>query len=80
MQHSVITDNARQFGAAALFNQILSLLVERTLEDQERHLLVKFIDRVLYRLHTRLVARTKAVCGTIPTPILLWSSTHHAGV
>ncbi|KAF2869564.1 splicing factor 3B subunit 1 [Massariosphaeria phaeospora] len=45
-----ITDNARQFGAAALFNQILPLLMERTLEDQERHLLVKVIDRVLYKL------------------------------
>ena len=45
-----LTDNARQFGAGALFNQILPLLMERTLEDQERHLLVKVIDRVLYKL------------------------------
>ncbi|KAK9458879.1 armadillo-type protein [Lipomyces oligophaga] len=45
-----ITDNARAFGAQALFNQILPLLMERTLEDQERHLLVKVIDRVLYKL------------------------------
>jgi splicing factor 3B subunit 1 len=45
-----LTDNARVFGPAALFNQILPLLMERTLEDQERHLLVKVIDRVLYKL------------------------------
>jgi splicing factor 3B subunit 1 len=45
-----LTDNARQFGATALFNQILPLLMERSLEDQERHLLVKVIDRVLYKL------------------------------
>ncbi|KAK9449498.1 armadillo-type protein [Limtongia smithiae] len=45
-----LTDSARQFGAQALFNQILPLLMERTLEDQERHLLVKVIDRVLYKL------------------------------
>jgi len=45
-----ITDNARQFGAGALFNQLLPLLMEKTLEDQERHLLVKVIDRVLYKL------------------------------
>ena len=45
-----ITDNARQFGAGALFNQILPLLMEKSLEDQERHLLVKVIDRVLYKL------------------------------
>lgn len=45
-----ITDNARQFGAGPLFNQILPLLMEKSLEDQERHLLVKVIDRVLYKL------------------------------
>jgi splicing factor 3B subunit 1 len=45
-----LTDNAKQFGAGALFNQILPLLMERTLEDQERHLLVKVIDRILYKL------------------------------
>ncbi|KAK9247177.1 armadillo-type protein [Lipomyces tetrasporus] len=45
-----LTDNARQFGAPALFDLILPLLMERTLEDQERHLLVKVIDRILYKL------------------------------
>jgi splicing factor 3B subunit 1 len=45
-----ITDKAREFGAEGLFNQILPLLMSPTLEDQERHLLVKVIDRVLYKL------------------------------
>ncbi|KAF2498513.1 U2 snRNP component prp10 [Lophium mytilinum] len=45
-----LTDSARQFGAGPLFNQILPLLMEKTLEDQERHLLVKVIDRILYKL------------------------------
>lgn len=45
-----ITDKARFFGAAILFNQILPLLMSPALEDQERHLLVKVIDRVLYKL------------------------------
>lgn len=45
-----ITDNARNFGPGALFDQILPLLMEKTLEDQERHLLVKVIDRILYKL------------------------------
>lgn len=45
-----ITDKARDFGPGPLFDKILPLLMERTLEDQERHLLVKVIDRVLYRL------------------------------
>ncbi|CAI9088499.1 OLC1v1022835C1 [Oldenlandia corymbosa var. corymbosa] len=45
-----MTDKAREFGAGPLFNIILPLLMQQTLEDQERHLLVKVIDRVLYRL------------------------------
>ncbi|KAK3330805.1 armadillo-type protein [Apodospora peruviana] len=45
-----LTDNARNLGAGPLFNQILPLLMEKTLEDQERHLLVKVIDRILYKL------------------------------
>ena len=36
-----ITDKAREFDAGPLFNQILPLLMSPTLEDQERHLLVK---------------------------------------
>ena len=38
-----ITDKAREMGAGALFNQILPLLMSPTLEDQERHLLVKVV-------------------------------------
>ncbi|KAI9178917.1 U2 snRNP component prp10 [Blastocladiella emersonii ATCC 22665] len=45
-----ITDKARDFGPGPLFNQILPLLMSPSLEDQERHLLVKVIDRVLYKL------------------------------
>ena len=45
-----LTEKAREFGARALFDQILPLLMSPTLEDQERHLLVKVIDRVLYKL------------------------------
>lgn len=45
-----ITDKARELGAEALFNQILPLLMSPTLEDQERHLLVKVIDRILFKL------------------------------
>ncbi|KAK1389774.1 hypothetical protein POM88_017952 [Heracleum sosnowskyi] len=45
-----LTDKAREFGAGPLFTNILPLLMDFTLEDQERHLLVKVIDRVLYKL------------------------------
>ena len=45
-----LTEQARELGAGPLFNQILPLLMSPALEDQERHLLVKVIDRVLYKL------------------------------
>jgi splicing factor 3B subunit 1 len=45
-----LTEKARDFGAGPLLNQILPLLMSPTLEDQERHLLVKVIDRILFRL------------------------------
>jgi len=48
-----ITDRAREFGAGPLFDKILPLLMERTLKDQERHLLVEVIDRGLYKLDDR---------------------------
>ncbi|CDF32068.1 Putative splicing factor 3b, subunit 1, SF3b1 [Chondrus crispus] len=45
-----ISEKARDFGPARLFNQILPLLMSPTLEHQERHLYVKVIDRILYKL------------------------------
>lgn len=45
-----ITDRARFFGPVILFNQVLPLMMNPALEDQERHLLVKVIDRVMYKL------------------------------
>jgi hypothetical protein len=41
-----LSDKARDFGAGPLFNQILPLLMSPTLEDQERHLLVKVMPSV----------------------------------
>lgn len=40
-----ITDKARELGAGPLFNQILPLLMSPSLEDQERHLLVKVTSK-----------------------------------
>jgi splicing factor 3B subunit 1 len=45
-----ITDGAKQLGPGPLFNQILPLMMSTTLEDHERHILVKVIDRVLHRV------------------------------
>lgn len=45
-----ITEGAKQIGPGPLFSQILPLMMSTTLEDRERHLLVKVIDRVLNRV------------------------------
>lgn len=65
-----ITDNARNFGAKALFNQILPLLLEKSLDDQERHLLVKVIDRILYKLDDMIRPYTHKILVVI-SPLLI---------
>lgn len=60
-----ITDKAREFGAGPLFNQILPLLMSPTLEDQERHLLVKVIDRILYKLDDLVRPYVHKVCCSL---------------
>lgn len=60
-----ITDKAREFGAGPLFNQILPLLMSPTLEDQERHLLVKVIDRILYKLDDLVRPYVHKVCSPV---------------
>jgi splicing factor 3B subunit 1 len=45
-----LTNKAREFGPGPLFNHLLPLLMSVDLHDQERHLLVKVVDRVLYKL------------------------------
>eukprot|EP01059_Diplonema_ambulator_P012517 TRINITY_DN2286_c1_g1_i1.p1 TRINITY_DN2286_c1_g1~~TRINITY_DN2286_c1_g1_i1.p1 ORF type:complete len:1258 (+),score=383.18 TRINITY_DN2286_c1_g1_i1:82-3774(+) len=46
----LLTEKARWFGAQMLFDQILPLMMSPNLEDQERHLLVKLIGRILFKL------------------------------
>jgi splicing factor 3B subunit 1 len=63
-----ITDKVRKFGAGPLFNQILPLLMSRTLEDQERHFLVKVTDHMVYKLDdlVRLyVHKVRDVTGSV---------------
>ncbi|GIX65609.1 splicing factor subunit [Babesia caballi] len=50
----LLTQKAREFGPGPLFNQILPLMMQTTLEDQERHLMVKVIDRILFKLEDQV--------------------------
>ena len=45
-----LTEHARDFGAGPLLNQILPLFMSADLDPSERHVLVKVIDRVLFKL------------------------------
>lgn len=45
-----ITQKAKVYGPGPLLDQILPLLMSRTLDDLERHLLVKVLDRTLFKL------------------------------
>eukprot|EP01132_Coremiostelium_polycephalum_P004779 gene4779-5959_t len=60
-----LTDKARDFGPAALFNQILPLFTSQSLEDQERHLLVKVIDRILYKLDDQVRPYVRNILSVI---------------
>jgi splicing factor 3B subunit 1 len=44
-----LTEGAKKFGPSAIFNQVLPLLMSTTIEDYERHMLVKLVDRLLHR-------------------------------
>ena len=45
-----LTERAVDFGPNLIFDRVLPLFLDKTLEDQERHLMIKIIDRVLYKL------------------------------
>ena len=45
-----IVETARDHGPGIILNHLLPLLMQSTLEEQERHMLVKALDRILQRL------------------------------
>ncbi|XP_049850593.1 LOW QUALITY PROTEIN: splicing factor 3B subunit 1-like [Schistocerca gregaria] len=65
-----LSDKAREFGPSVLFDKILPLLMSPTLMDQERHLLVKVIDRVLYKLEDLVRPYVREILAVIQ-PLLI---------
>ncbi|EDO16036.1 hypothetical protein Kpol_1067p8 [Vanderwaltozyma polyspora DSM 70294] len=45
-----LSDKAEEFGPKLIFDRVLPILLDKSLEDQERHLMIKVIDRVLFKL------------------------------
>lgn len=65
-----LTRGARDFGASALFNQLLPLMLSPALEDQERHTLVKLIDRIIFQLDDAVRPHVKNILRVVE-PMLI---------
>ncbi len=50
MAMKTITEKARDYGAELLLGRILPLLMDSSLDSFERHLIVKVLDRVIFKL------------------------------
>ena len=50
----LLIDQSRHLGPEPIFNNILPLLMSATIDDQERHILVKLIDRLLLKLQDQV--------------------------
>ena len=69
-----LTDKSKFFGPSILFSQIIPLLMSPSLDDEERHSLVKLMERLLLKLgvavspwaHKILVAVTPMLMDDIP--------------
>ncbi|KAG2732822.1 hypothetical protein G9P44_003812 [Scheffersomyces stipitis] len=65
-----LTDNARKFGPKVIFSQILPILLEPNLGDQERHVLVKLVGRILFQLDDLVRPYTQKILSVI-SPMLI---------
>jgi splicing factor 3B subunit 1 len=73
-----LSDRAQEFGPELLFNKILPLLMSPTIEEQERHLLVKVIDRILYKLNEMVRPYVRDILNVIQ-PLLI-DTDHYARI
>ncbi|KAI3406702.2 prp10 [Candida oxycetoniae] len=65
-----LTENAVKFGPKILLSQILPVLLEPTLGEQERHLLVKMVGRIMLRLNESIRPYTSKIIHVL-SPFLI---------
>ncbi|CCE61614.1 hypothetical protein TPHA_0A05400 [Tetrapisispora phaffii CBS 4417] len=65
-----LSDKAVDFGPKLIFDKILPILLDRSLEDQERNLMIKVIDRVMYQLGDQIRPYAKNILKVI-SPLLI---------
>lgn len=65
-----LSDHAKEFGPEIMFNIILPLMADKGLEENERHILVKIIARVLLKLDNEIKPFTRKILA-VTMPLLL---------
>lgn len=65
-----LTSKCVEFGPKLIFDNILPILLDKSLEDQERQLMIKVVDRILYRLGDSVKPYTHNIL-TVVSPLLI---------
>ncbi|KAK5961341.1 U2 snRNP complex subunit HSH155 PWA37_001194 [Arxiozyma heterogenica] len=65
-----LTSKCIEFGPKLIFDSILPILLDRSLEDRERQLMIKVVDRILYRLGDSVKSYTRNIL-TVVSPLLI---------
>ncbi|CCE93437.1 U2 snRNP complex subunit HSH155 TDEL_0G00700 [Torulaspora delbrueckii] len=65
-----LQEKCNDFGPQLIFDRLLPILIDQTLEDQERHLMIKVIGRVLYMLGSSVGPYTHQILMVI-SPLLI---------
>ncbi|KAG0660560.1 hypothetical protein C6P44_003064 [Monosporozyma unispora] len=65
-----LTLNCPEFGPQVIFDNILPILLDRSLEDQERQLMIKTVDRIIYRLGESMKPYTHNILKVV-SPLLI---------
>ncbi|EGV60638.1 ARM repeat-containing protein [Yamadazyma tenuis ATCC 10573] len=65
-----LTDQSKTLGPSTLFKRILPLLIDDTISDQERHILVKLIGRILFKLDELIKPHTHQILVAV-SPLLI---------
>lgn len=63
-------EKCNDFGVQMLFDRLLPILLDMTLEDQERHLMLKVVSRVLYQLKNSISSYTHKILIVV-SPLLV---------
>lgn len=65
-----LQDKCYEFGPKMIFDRVLPILLDKSLEDQERHLMIKVVGRVLYTLGNDVRSYTKKILVVV-SPLLI---------